>query len=415
MSFPLTASAVSLSAELKSQDVIRETLHEAWEAVEDKFVDPYSREAWKAALEDSLEKVSHTATKEEGYEVIQGMLATMGDRYTRLLPPSQARSFEADTTGQVVHVGMQAQRAETDARPFLRVSFVLTGSPAHEAGLQVGDILHTINERPAASLNHTELTALLHQSLHVQVEQSRPQAPMAMRDIHLLARPVEVYPVIHSLLPRQDGGLTGYVAIQSFGTNTAHDTAAAIAKLQAGGASAFVLDLRGNSGGLVNAGLDVAGVLKHRDDVFCYIKHRDGVYHPIYVESEGVAAAAPLAVLVNGGTASTSELLAGALHAGGRAAMIGEHTFGKGRTQKVLQLRDNSTLLVSNSLVITPALERIDKVGLEPDRLCRSGSGPADALKTEPLEADTLAKDLQADQCVQMALGVLHAGLPTRA
>ena len=78
-----------------------------------------------------------------------------GDRFTRLLPPSQARSFEADTTGQVVHIGMQAQRTETDARPFLRVSFVLTGSPAHEAGLQVGDILHTINGRPAASLNHT--------------------------------------------------------------------------------------------------------------------------------------------------------------------------------------------------------------------------------------------------------------------
>jgi hypothetical protein len=67
-------------------------------------------------------------------------------------------------------------------------------------------------------------------------------------------------------------------------------------------------------------------------------------------------------VLVNGGTASTSELLAGSLHAGGRAAMVGEHTFGKGRTQKVLQLHDNSTLLVSNSLVTTPALERIDKV-----------------------------------------------------
>ncbi len=65
---------------------------------------------------------------------------------------------------------------------------------------------------------------------------------------------------------------------------------------------------------------------------------------------------------MNGGTASTSELLTGALHAGGRAATIGEHTFGKGRTQKVLQLHDKSTLLVSNSLVTTPALERIDKV-----------------------------------------------------
>lgn len=65
---------------------------------------------------------------------------------------------------------------------------------------------------------------------------------------------------------------------------------------------------------------------------------------------------------MNGGTASTSELLAGALHAGGRAATMGEHTFGKGRTQKVLQLHDNATLLVSNSLVKTPALERIDKV-----------------------------------------------------
>ena len=78
---------------------------------------------------------------------------TAGDRYTRLLPPSQARVFEADTTGQVVHVGLQAQRAETEAGPFLRVSFVLTGSPAHEAGLRVGDILHTINGLPASSVD----------------------------------------------------------------------------------------------------------------------------------------------------------------------------------------------------------------------------------------------------------------------
>lgn len=76
-----------------------------------------------------------------------------GDQYTRLLPPSQARSFEADTTGQVVHVGLQAQRADTEAGAFLRVSFVLTGSPAHEAGLRVGDILHTINGRPATSVD----------------------------------------------------------------------------------------------------------------------------------------------------------------------------------------------------------------------------------------------------------------------
>ncbi|KAK9905975.1 hypothetical protein WJX75_009955 [Coccomyxa subellipsoidea] len=398
MNAPSCALAVSLSTDLKGQEVIRETLHEAWEAVDEKFVDPYSKEAWKEALQDSLAKVSHLATKEEGYEVVQRMLATLGDRYTRLLPPSQARVFEADTTGQVVHVGLQAQRAETEAGPFLRVSFVLTGSPAHEAGLRVGDILHTINGLPASSVDRKDLTALLHQSLHVQVQQSRPQVPMAMRNLYLAARPVEVYPVIHSILPREDGGLTGYLAIQSFGTNTAHDTAAAIAKLQAEGASAFILDLRGNSGGLVNAGLDVAGLLKHADDVFCYIAHRDGVYHPIFVESEGPAAASPLVVLVNGGTASTSELLAGSLHAGGRAAMVGEHTFGKGRTQKVLQLHDNSTLLVSNSLVTTPALERIDKVGLEPDRLCKSGSGPAEALKTEPLEPDSLARDLQADQ-----------------
>ena len=67
-------------------------------------------------------------------------------------------------------------------------------------------------------------------------------------------------------------------------------------------------------------------------------------------------------VLVNGGTASTSEMLTGALHAGGRARVIGEHTFGKGRTQRVIQMHDNSTLLVSNALVTTPAHERIDKV-----------------------------------------------------
>ena len=93
---------------------------------------------------------------------------------------------------------------------------------------------------------------------------------------------------------RDDGSLVGFVAIQSFGTNTAADTAHALSTLASEGADAYILDLRGNAGGLVSAGLDVAGLLLRPGDVFCYVAHKDGVTSPILIESEAPLTSAPL-------------------------------------------------------------------------------------------------------------------------
>ena len=93
---------------------------------------------------------------------------------------------------------------------------------------------------------------------------------------------------------RDDGSLAGYISIQSFSNNTAADTAHALSSLASEGAGSYILDLRGNPGGLVSAGLDVAGLLLRRDDVFCYVAHKDGISTPILIESEAPLTGAPL-------------------------------------------------------------------------------------------------------------------------
>ncbi|CAK0783285.1 hypothetical protein CVIRNUC_006484 [Coccomyxa viridis] len=392
---------------------LQETLTVIWETADSGFVDPIDRLAWDQARQDASEQLEHAHKKEEGYSIMQTMLSTLGDPFTRLLAPSQSRIFQADTTGQVIHIGMQAQKADTEAGPFVRVAFVLTGSPAHKAGLHVGDIVTAINGRQAAGISSEELNRLLRRDVQLLVKQSRPNSPMATRSLYLQARPVEVYPIVYALLPGEEmGAPVGYMAIQSFGTNTGQDAAAALHSLHAQGASAYVIDLRGNSGGLVSAGLEVSGQLLHKDDVFVHVSHRDGYEGPMPVEEEGFLAGSPLAVLVNSGTASTSEMLAATLHVNAHAPLIGEHSYGKGRTQRIMNMKDGATLLVSTSLVTTPAFGRIDKVGLEPDKICRSGVDLPDALKSEPLEEEKLAGDLQADPCVRMAVHALADAPP---
>ncbi|EFJ43016.1 hypothetical protein VOLCADRAFT_121467 [Volvox carteri f. nagariensis] len=147
---------------------------------------------------------------------------------------------------------------------------------------------------------------------------------------------------------------------------------------KAEGVGSWLLDVRSNPGGIVGEGLRVAELLMRPGEVFAWVRERDGAEHAetLSDRAQALVEGQPIALLVDHYSASTSELLAGALHDDAHALLIGERTYGKGRTQQVIQLSGGATLLVSTDMYVTPARRVVDRVGLAPDVSCRPGPPP---------------------------------------
>src|SRR5690606_25171251 len=158
----------------------------------------------------------------------------------------------------------------------------------------------------------------------------------------------------------------GYIQLSRFSGESGREIAGAITALQAEGAQKLILDLRQNPGGLLTASVDVAA--NFLDDKVVLYQQNQGEEEQVYRTSSGpIAGNMPLVVLINGGTASSSEILAGALQDHQRALLIGTPTFGKGSVQLVYDLSDGSSVHVTSSRWFTPNRHQIDQQGLQPD------------------------------------------------
>ena len=187
------------------------------------------------------------------------------------------------------------------------------------------------------------------------------------REFDLVRDRIEVNPVIAELRPQADGMKVGYLRLSQFNANATVEVAHAIAKLERDGADRYVLDLRNNPGGLLNAGIEIARLWLD-EGAIVYTVNRQGTIGSF--EATGKALTQdPLVVLVNQGTASASEILAGALHDNGRATILGEKTFGKGLIQSLFDLSDGAGLAVTVAKYETPNHTDINRLGIQPDRI----------------------------------------------
>jgi carboxyl-terminal processing protease len=172
---------------------------------------------------------------------------------------------------------------------------------------------------------------------------------------------------VAELRPQANGAKIGYLRLSQFNANAAMELSHAIAKLEKGGADRYILDLRNNPGGLLNAGIEIARLWIDQGEIV-YTVNRQGTLGSF--EATGKALTDdPLVVLVNQGTASASEILAGALQDNGRATIVGEKTFGKGLIQSLFDLSDGSGLAVTVAKYETPNHTDINRLGIQPDRV----------------------------------------------
>ncbi len=335
---------------------------QVWRIVNQAYLDDtFNHQNWWAIRERFLQR--NLPDRDSTYESIKEMLATLNDPFTRLMPPEQYRGLKVNTSGELSGVGLQIViNPETKT---LEVIAPLAGSPAEKAGIQPRDRILAIDGVTTTGLTIDQAAARMRGKVgtKVSLEVESPGKPPTTLEI--VRDRITLNPVF-AKLDQSHGVAIGYIRLSQFSANAPQEMAHTIRNLENQGAKGFILDLRNNPGGLLQAGIEIAR--QWLDDApIVYTVNRQGMLGN-FSATNAALTNAPLVVLVNQGTASASEILAGALQDNGRAVIIGETTFGKGLIQSLFDLADGSGLAVTVAKYETPAHHDINKIGINPDQ-----------------------------------------------
>jgi carboxyl-terminal processing protease len=371
----MLGGALAPSAQALTED--QRLVNEVWRIIDRAYVDStFNHQNWWGIREKVLKK--NLKDRATTYGEIQAMLALLDDPFTRLLRPDQYRSLQTSTSGELTGVGLQiALDAETKQ---LQVISPIGGSPAEKAGIQAMDLILKIDGEPALGMSLDEAASRMRGKLgsvvQLTIQRSRSagssgeSAKPAVQDYDLVRARIELNPVIAELRQEAERKV-GYIRLTQFNANATAEVASAIRKLETQGAAGYVLDLRNNPGGLLQAGVDIARDWLNEGTIV-YTVNRQGTLDS-YEAAGNALTDDPLVVLVNPGTASASEILAGALQDNHRGVILGEKTFGKGLIQSLFDLSDGSGLAVTVAKYETPDHRDINKLGIMPDRVVELG------------------------------------------
>lgn len=335
---------------------------QAWRIVSQSYIDDsFNHQNWWQLREKVLQK--RLDNRDVTYSAIKNMLESLDDPFTRFLTPNQYRSLQVNTSGELSGVGLQiALDPETGE---LAVVAPIAGSPAEQAGIQPRDRILEIDGMLTSQLTLDEAASKMRGATGTKVTLKIQGKEGEPKSIELVRDRIALNPVYAVLDSSQNNTPIGYIRLTQFSANAPSELASAIAQLEEQGAQGYILDLRNNPGGLLQAGIEIARFWLDQGTVV-YTVNRQGTlgsfeaYGPALTED-------PLIVLVNQGTASASEILAGALQDNGRAKLVGEKTFGKGLIQSLFDLTDGSGIAVTVAKYETPKHRDIHKLGIQPD------------------------------------------------
>ncbi len=315
---------------------------EAWDWVERDFYGPLP------------------SPRERTYGAIRGVLETLGDPYTVFLEPQPAQREKERLQGFFGGIGAYIRRNEAGEiylDPF-------RDGPAAQAGLQRGDVLLSVDGTPVTpEMNEGQVAELIRGPVGTSVVLKVRRDGEVLR-FTVVRQEIQVPSAEWRVL--EEVPQVGYMRISNFTDRTPQEVAEGLQELKAQGVQALVLDLRGNGGGLLQSAIAVADEFLD-EGVILYEQRRGRSEETYRSHPGGVATDLPLAVLVNGQTASASEIVAGAIQDRGRGVLVGEKTYGKGSVQLIYPLSDGSSLHVTAAIWLTPNRHRLQGSGLTPD------------------------------------------------
>ncbi|MEO1340168.1 MAG: carboxyl-terminal processing protease CtpA [Cyanobacteria bacterium J06635_13] len=370
-------------------------LLQSWRIVNQSYLDEtHNHQNWWKLREKYVKKPLRD--RDETYTAIEEMLATLDDPFTRLLRPEQYNSLQVNTSGELSGVGLQINvNPETK---LIEVISPLAGSPAEAAGIQPKDSILEIDGVDAKTITLDEAASMMRGvtgttvSIRIQSGMDKAAKP---RNVEIIRDRISLNPVYTALDTNTDKKV-GYVRLNQFSANAAKEIAHGVSDLEKQGAEAYILDLRNNPGGLLQAGVEIARMWLDNGTIV-YTVNRQGALGSFDSNSE-VLTSDPMVVLVNQGTASASEILAGALQDNGRALLVGEKTFGKGLIQSLFELPDGAGLAVTVAKYETPNHTDINKLGIMPD----------DVIAQQPITYAQIASEV--DEQYQEALKLVTQG-----
>lgn len=289
---------------------------------------------------------------------VQGLVESLGDPYSAYLPEEEKKKLDEELSGSFEGIGaVLSQRNKQTI-----IVELIEGSPASKSTLKVNDTVVAVDDVPVEGLVLEEVVAKIRgpkdTSVVLTVARDGTEQPIK---VTVTRADIQVKSVTSSMK-----GTVGYIDIAQFGDDTVDAVKAAIEELKKKKATAYVVDLRDNPGGYLNAVPPIAGQFLP-PSVIVKERYKSGKVDSLRSVALPVIPDAPLYVLVNGGSASASEILAGALQDYGRAKLIGEKTFGKGSVQDIIPLYGNTALRLTIAEWLTPKDRAINKKGIEPD------------------------------------------------
>ena len=322
--------------------------------------------------------------KKETYGAIEGMLDSLGDDgHTRFLTPEQRKQNDQSLSGTYVGIGVQLEEKNGE----VVVAAPIDGSPAEEAGISSDDVLLAVDGESVRGDEVSEVVEKVKGPEGTSVEVTLRHE--GERRTYKLQRAEIDSPVASwALIP---GTNVGLVLLSSFSDDSAQELQNAFEEAKAAGARRFILDLRNNPGGRLDQAVEMAGYFLEPESVVYIRKDASGEREEIKVEGDPESTEAPLAVVVDGGTASSAEILAGALRDNDRAPVVGETTFGTGTVLSEFVLSDGSSILLGVAEWLTPDGDFIRNTGITPDLRVPLPEG------TEPL-TPVDARDLSRDE-----------------
>ncbi|OUC14402.1 MAG: peptidase S41 [Alkalinema sp. CACIAM 70d] len=371
-------------AQASFQDSPKVLIDEAWQIVNHEYVDPtFNRKDWQAIRQDLLSR--DYSSKEQAYNALRLALKQLDDPYTRFMDPKQFDVLNSQTSGELSGVGI---RLELDSQTkTLTVVEPLPNSPAAKGGLKSGDKVLAVNGKSTKGMTVDDASSLIRGQEGTKVVLRIGRSGASEFDVPLTRARIELQTVRYDV--KQEGKRRiGYIRLSEFSSHAAEQMRQAIQSLLAEKVDSFVLDLRGNPGGLLQASIEISRMWMDQGSIVKTVDRKGG--------SEEIAAnrtaltKLPLAVLVDKNSASSSEILTGALKDNKRATVVGSQTFGKALVQSVHPLSDGSGLAVTIAHYYTPNGTDISHKGIEPNVVLDLSTDQQRKLYTNPKLLGTL-------------------------
>ncbi|MGK7933244.1 MAG: carboxyl-terminal processing protease CtpC [Microcystaceae cyanobacterium] len=363
----LTTVAITIGAGLRSQSQAflqenpKEIVDEVWQIINRTYVDAALLETvdWRGTRTEYLDRSYDDV--EEAYDAVREMLEKLDDPYTRFMDPQEFQNMQIDTSGELTGVGIQITKDDEKNR--IVVVSPIEDTPAFEAGVLAKDVIIKIDGKDTKGMEVEDAVKLIRGEPGSTVTLTILRGTKEI-DYPLTRARIEIHPVKARIQDTPIGEI-GYIRLTQFNAQASEEMRDTIKNYEDKSVKGYILDLRSNPGGLLYASIDIARMWLNEGRIVSTV-NRVGS-DEVYRANNRALTTKPVVVLVDGGSASASEILSGALQDNERAVLVGTKTFGKGLVQSVRPLGDGSGLAVTIAKYLTPDGRDINKAGIEPD------------------------------------------------